>query len=57
MTSSSKASIPLEVRFYDRLTGRCASLALVADGKLQSPAELRGQIKRPLELVKVAAWF
>jgi hypothetical protein len=34
------------------------SLALVAaDGKLQSPAQLRAQIKRPLELMKAAAWF
>jgi len=48
MTSSSTASILLEVRFNDYLTGRSVSLALVADGKLQSPAELRAQIKRPL---------
>jgi hypothetical protein len=31
------------------------SLALVADGKLQSPAQLRAQIKSPLELIKINA--
>jgi hypothetical protein len=43
--------------FPDHLTGRCVSLALVADGKLQSPTELRAQIKRPLELMKAEAQF
>ena len=41
----------------DRLTGRRVSLALVADGKLQSPAQLRAQIMRPLELMQAAAGF
>jgi hypothetical protein len=41
--------------FTDRLTVRPLSLALVADGKLLSPAQLRLQIKRPLELMKAAA--
>ncbi len=41
--------------FPDRLTGRRVSLALVADGKLRTPAELRAQIKRPLELIKASA--
>ncbi len=48
--SSSASSICLS--FPDRLTGRRVSLALVADGKLQSPEELRAQIKRLLELIK-----
>ena len=43
--------------FPDRHTGRRESLALVADGKLQSPAQLRAQIMRPLKLMKAAAWF
>ena len=66
MTSSSTASIPLEVRFCDYLTevrfcdyltGRRVKLALVADGKLQLPAELRTHVKRPLEFMQAAAWF
>jgi hypothetical protein len=52
---SSKSSIPLS--FTDRLTGRPVSLALVADGNLLSPAQLRAQIKRPLELIKAEARF
>ncbi len=43
--------------FPDHLTGRRMSLALVADGKLQPPAQLRAQIKRALELMKTATWF
>ena len=43
--------------FPDRLTGRRVSLALVADDKLQSPAELLAQIMHPLELMQAAAWF
>ncbi len=31
------------------------SLDLVADGKLQTPAQLRAQIKRPIELIKTEA--
>ena len=46
-----------ELAFYDRLTGRRVSLALVAYGKLQTPAQLRAQIKRPLELMKASVWF
>ena len=49
------SSIPLS--FPDHLTGRPVSLVLVVGGKLQSPEELRAQIKRPLELVQAAAWF
>ena len=41
--------------FPDRLTGRRASLDLVADGNLQTPAQLRAQIMRPLELIKAEA--
>jgi hypothetical protein len=56
-TSSSLPSNALE--FPDRLTGRRrrVTLALVADGILQSPAQLRAQIMRPLKLVQAAAWF
>ena len=44
--------------FPDHLTGRPVSLALVVDGNLLSPAQLRAQIiKRPLELMKASAWF
>jgi hypothetical protein len=48
-SSSSMSSSVLS--FTDHLTCRRVSLALVADGKLQSPEELRAQIKRPLELM------
>jgi hypothetical protein len=50
-----KSSTPLSVS--DHLTGRRVSIALVADGKLLSPQELRAQIKHPLELMQAAAWF
>ena len=43
--------------FPDRLTGRRESLALVADGKLQSRQQLYAHIMRPLELVQAAVWF
>jgi hypothetical protein len=46
--------------FPDRLTGRRVPLSLVivfADGELQTPAQLRAQIMRPLELMQAAAWF
>jgi hypothetical protein len=43
--------------FPDRLTGRRVSLALVAHGKLLSPAQLRAQIKHPLELIKADAYL
>jgi hypothetical protein len=43
--------------FPNRLTGGRVSLALVADGKLLSPKELRAQIKRLLEIIKAAAQF
>jgi hypothetical protein len=57
---SSSSSMPSNVLvFPDHLTGRRVSLALdvVADGKLQSPAQLRAQIMRPLEIMQAAAWF
>jgi hypothetical protein len=41
--------------FTDRLTCRRVSLALVADGKLQSPQQLRAQFKCLLELIKANA--
>ncbi len=43
--------------FPDCLTGRRVSLALVADGKLQSRQQLYTHIMRPLELMQAAAWF
>jgi hypothetical protein len=49
--------LPNVLSFPDRLTGRCVLLALVADGKLQSPAHLYAHIMRPLELMQAAAWF
>jgi hypothetical protein len=48
------ASSPLS--FRDRLTGRRVLLALVPDGKLQSPKELRAQIMRPLKFIKRRKW-
>ncbi len=48
--SSSKSPSPLS--FTDHLTGRPV---LVADGKLQTPAQLRAQIKRPLQIMKADA--
>jgi hypothetical protein len=56
MPSSSSMSSNV-LSFPHRLTGTRVSLALVADGKLQSPAQLRAQIKRPLELIKANARF
>ena len=53
--SSSASSVCLS--FPDRLTGRPVSLDLVDDGKLQSPAQLRAQIMRPLKLIKCQKWF
>ncbi len=47
----------LVLAFPDRLTGRLFVLVLVADSKLQSPAQLRAQIMRPIELMKAAVWF
>ena len=43
--------------FTNRLTGRRVSLALVADGTLQSPGELCAQIKHQLKLINAAAWI
>ncbi len=43
--------------FPDHLTGRRVSLALVADGKLQSIEQLYAQITHPIELMQAAAWF
>jgi hypothetical protein len=42
--------------FTDGLTGTRLSLALVAAGQLQTPAQLRAQIMRPLLLMQAAAW-
>ncbi len=43
--------------FTDHLTGTPVSFVLDADGKLQSPEELRAPLKRPLALIKAEAWF
>ena len=43
--------------FTDHLTGTPVSLVLDADGKLQSPEELRTPLKRPIALIKAEAWF
>ena len=51
----SKPSLPLA--FTNHFTGRLLSVDLVADGKLLSPAQLRAQIKRPIELIKAEAYF
>ncbi len=56
-TSSSSDSSDDVLLITDRLTGRRVSLALVAEGKLRSPAQLRAQLKRPLELIKAEARF
>jgi hypothetical protein len=53
--SSIMSSAPLS--FPDRLTGRRVSLALVADGELQSRQQLYAHIMRPLELMQAAVWF
>jgi hypothetical protein len=45
------------VAFRDHFIGRPVLLSLVIDGNLLSPAQLRAQIKRPLELMKASAWF
>ncbi len=51
--------IPQALSFTDHLTGRrvTVSLAFVADGKLQSPKQLRAQIMHPIELMKTEARF
>ncbi len=43
--------------FPDRLNGRTVLLALVPDGILQSPKQLRAQIMSPLKFVKCHKWF
>ena len=54
-STSSITSVPLSLT--DCLTGAPVLLALVADGKLQTPTQLRAQIMRPLELIKAEARF
>jgi hypothetical protein len=56
-SSKSPSATPGPLSFTNYLTGRRVSLALVADGELQSPAELRAQIMRPLELIKCQKSF
>jgi hypothetical protein len=55
--SVAKALPKNPLSFPDRLTGRRVSLALVADGNLQSRQQLYAHIMRPLELTQAAAWF
>jgi hypothetical protein len=52
-STSSITSVPLSLT--DCLTGAPVLLALVADGKLQTPTQLRAQIMRPLQLMQAAA--
>jgi hypothetical protein len=54
---SFKALSKNPLSFPDRLTGRRESLALAADGVLQSCQQLYAHIMRPLELMQAAAWF
>jgi hypothetical protein len=54
-SSSSDSSNVLSIT--DRLTSTRVSISLVAAGNLQSPAQLRAQIMRPLELIKAEAWL
>jgi hypothetical protein len=55
VSSSSKPSIALS--FTDHFIGRRVSLCTDAEGYPLPPAGQRAQIKRPLELMKAAAWF
>jgi hypothetical protein len=57
MASAASMSSSSSLLFNDHLTGTPVLLELVADGKLQTPAQLRAQIKRPLELIKAKALF
>ena len=43
--------------FTDDLTGTTVSVDLVVNGKLQTPAQLRAPIMRPLQLFKTEAWL
>jgi hypothetical protein len=53
--SYTMSSAPLT--FRDRLAGRRVYIVIVAaDGKLQSPKELRARIMRPLEFIKRQKW-
>jgi hypothetical protein len=54
-SSSSDQSSNILV-FLDHFIGRLESLALVADGKLQSRQQLYAHIFRPLKLMQMAAW-
>ncbi len=54
-STSSITSMPLS--FTDCLTGTPVLLDLVADGKLQTPTQLRAQIMLPLQLIKTEAWL
>ena len=55
--SSSSDSSSNVLSFPDHLTGRTMSLALVANGELRLPKELRAQIKRVLKLMMAEARF
>ena len=57
-SSSSSSDVPPNVlEFPDCLNGGTVFLALILDGILQSPKELRAQIMRVLELIKRQMWF
>ncbi len=57
VASSSSDESSNVLSFRDCLAGRRVSLALVHDGILQSPKQLRAQIKGPLKLIKSQKWF
>jgi hypothetical protein len=57
VASSSSDESSNVLSFRDCLAGRRVLLALVPDGILQSPEELRAPIMRPLELIKYQKWF
>jgi hypothetical protein len=43
--------------FTDHLIGKPVYVSLCIDGKMLTPAEMRAQIMRPLQLLKAATWF
>jgi hypothetical protein len=54
---ASSSSSPNVLVFPDRLNGGTVFLALVPDGILQTPKQLRAHIMRPLEFIKCHKWF
>jgi hypothetical protein len=54
-SSASSMSSPTLISFDDELTCTTMSVDLVSDGELQTPAQLRAPIMRPLQLFKTEA--